>query len=83
MERPSAEDLKARALHIMGIRKLSKWVEEDNERKEEEAKESKDSRREESRMAHDAFVRGKKNLEIWMPQEEAASKVSHYSEVNV
>ena len=43
VEHPSAEDLKARALHIMGIRKLSKWVEEDNEKKEEEEKESKDS----------------------------------------
>ena len=65
--RPSAEDLKSRALHLLGVRKLAKWCEEDQESLEERAKEKSNSKRQESKQAHDAFVRGKKKLEIHLP----------------
>mmetsp|Transcript_30011 Transcript_30011/g.38741 ORF Transcript_30011/g.38741 Transcript_30011/m.38741 type:complete len:1575 (+) Transcript_30011:1304-6028(+) len=65
--RPSAADLKRKALYIMGIAKLSKWVEEDEDEKGEKLKEKAESKRHEASHAHEAFVRGKKALELHLP----------------
>ena len=72
-ERPSAADLRRRALQSLGITRLSKFVEEDAEEKEAKAKESLESKRHEAAHAHEAFVRGKKALELWLPTKENAA----------
>lgn len=68
--RPSAADLKRRALHNLGTAKLSKWVEEDVEEAEAAEKVRAESKRHEAAHAHEAFVRGKKALELWLPARE-------------
>jgi len=75
-QRPTAAELKRRALHSLGISKLNKWVEEDVEKVEEDAKEKTNSKRHEAAHAHDAFVRGKKALELWLPSSQGPAKLS-------
>jgi len=76
-ERPSAAELKRRALQSLGIGKLNKWLEEDIEEAESKEKEDHESKRHEAAHAHDAFVRTKKALEVWMDPKGAKENVPH------
>jgi Ca2+-binding EF-hand superfamily protein len=72
-ENPTAEDLKRRALSLLGIGRLFKWVETDEDEKKEKEKENADEKRNDAAKAHDAFVRGKKAMELWLPNKEDIS----------
>ena len=69
-ETPTAVELRRRAISILGIGKLYKWAEEDEDKMKEKTKERDDEKRGDAAKAHDAFVRGKKAMELWLPNKE-------------
>lgn len=69
-ERPTAEELHRKALSILGIQQMYKWVEQDEDEQKIKAKEKANEKLEDAARAHDSFVKGKKQMELWLPNKE-------------
>lgn len=68
--RPSAEDLTRQALNILGVDRLHRWVEQDQETKEQNQKDKDAEQRADAERLHVQWVNQRKASEVWMPPPE-------------
>lgn len=70
---PSAEELRLRALQVLGVNKLHKWAETDTDNVEQGVKEEATAKREQASRQFEAYLRHKRDLEIVLPKREQAA----------
>jgi hypothetical protein len=71
---PSREQLQNAGLFAIGLKRLHRWTEEDDEKLKEEARKQKAGNMAEGKQAHDGYVRDKDRKRIRLPTQVAGSE---------
>ena len=71
MRLPSREQLQSAGLYAIGLKRLHKWVEDDDEMIKEQKRKEKAEQQQEGKQAHDGYVRDKDRKRIRLPLETA------------
>ena len=68
---PSREQLQSAGLYAIGLKRLHKWAEDDDEMIKEQKRKEKAEQQQEGKQAHDGYVRDKDRKRIRLPLETA------------